>query len=151
MRNIEKHLDELYNYVEQEYQLNTAVSSVNVGWHIEHSSLVIIKIIETVSKSDPKKYKWKFNMKRSFVFFLKKFPRGKAKAPDIVVPKQIEKTDFPALLIKTKEAIKKLDQVEHNQYFLHHVFGDLNKKNTFIMLDIHTKHHLQIVKDIITA
>jgi hypothetical protein len=85
------------------------------------------------------------------VFFLKKFPRGKAKAPDIVMPKQIEKTDFPALLIKTKEAIKKLDQVDHNQFFLHPLFGDLNKKNTFIMLDIHTKHHLQIVKDIIAA
>lgn len=151
MRNIEKHLDELYNYVEQAHQVNTAVSSVNVGWHIEHSSLVIIKIIETVSKSDPNNYKWKFNLKRSFVFCLKKFPRGKAKAPDIVMPKQIEKTDFPALLIKTKEAIKKLDQVGHNQYFLHHVFGDLNKKNTFIMLDIHTKHHLAIVKDIIRA
>ena len=81
MRNIEKHLDELYNYVEQEYQLNTAVSSVNVGWHIEHSSLVIIKIVESISKSDLKKYKWKFNIKRSFVFFLEKFPRGKAKAP----------------------------------------------------------------------
>jgi hypothetical protein len=151
MRNIEKHLDELYNYVEQAHQINTAVSSVNVGWHIEHSSLVIIKIIETVSKSDPNNYKWKFNLKRSFVFYLKKFPRGKAKAPDIVMPKQIEKTDFPALLIKTKEAIKKLDQVGHNQYFLHHVFGDLNKKNTFIMLDIHTRHHLAIVKDIIRA
>lgn len=151
MRNIEKHLDELYNYVEQEHQVNTAVSSVNVGWHIEHSSLVIIKIVESISKSNPKKYKWKFNIKRSFVFFLEKFPRGKAKAPDIVMPKQIEKTDFPALLIKTKEAIKKLDQVGHNQYFLHHVFGDLNKKNTFIMLDIHTKHHLAIVKDIIRA
>lgn len=151
MRNIEKHLDEIYNYVEHEHQLNTSVSSVNVGWHIEHSSLVIIKIIETVSKSDPKKYKWKFNIKRSFVFFLEKFPRGKAKAPDIVMPKQTEKTDFSALLIKTKEAIKKLDQVDHNQYFLHHVFGDLNKKNTFIMLDIHTKHHLQIIKDIIAA
>jgi hypothetical protein len=151
MRNIEKSLDELYNYIAHIDQINTAVSVVNVGWHIEHSSLVIIKIIETVSKSDPKKYKWKFNIKRSFVFFLEKFPRGKAKAPDIVIPKQTEKTDFPALLIKTKEAIKKLDQVDHNQYFLHHVFGDLNKKNTFIMLDIHTKHHLQIIKDIIAA
>ncbi len=149
MRNIEKSLDELYNYIAHIDQLNTDVSAVNVGWHIEHSSLVIIKIIEAVSKSDPKKYKWKFNIKRSFVFFLKKFPRGKAKAPDIVMPKQTEKTDFPALLIKTKEAIKKLDEAGHNQFFLHPFFGNLNKKDTFIMLDIHTKHHLQIVKDII--
>jgi hypothetical protein len=151
MRNIEKHLDELYNYVEQEYQVNTAVSSVNVGWHIEHSSLVIIKIVESISKSDLKKYKWKFNIKRSFVFFLEKFPRGKAKAPEIVKPKENEKADFPKLLIQTKEALQKLKQTDPNQYFRHPIFGDLNKKNTFIMLDIHTRHHLAIVKDIIRA
>jgi hypothetical protein len=149
MRSFEKSLDEIYSYTAHVDQLNTTVSTVNVGWHIEHSSLVIIKIVESVVKSDPKKYKWKFNIKRSFVFFLKKFPRGKAKAPDIVMPKQLEKTDFPALLIKTKEAIKKLDEAGHNQFFLHPFFGNLNKKDTFIMLDIHTKHHLQIVKDII--
>jgi hypothetical protein len=68
MRNIEQYLDEIYTYVKHEHQLNTAVSSVNVGWHIEHTSLVIIKIIETVTKSDPKKYKWKFSLIRLIIF-----------------------------------------------------------------------------------
>ena len=149
MRNIEQYLDEIYTYVEHEHQLNTAVSSVNVGWHIEHTSLVIIKIIETVIKSDPKKYKWKFSLIRLIIFLKNKFPRGKAKAPEIVKPKQIEKTDFQQLLIQTKQALQQLKQADPNQYFLHPVFGDLNKKNTFIMLDIHTRHHLDIVKDII--
>ena len=151
MRNIEKSLDELYNYLPHIDQLNNTVSTVNVGWHIEHSSLVIIKIIETISKSDPKNYKWKFNLKRSFLFLLNKFPRGKAKAPEIVKPKQNEKVDFVQLLIQTKEALQKLKQADQNQYFLHPFFGNLNKKNTFIMLDIHTRHHLAIVKDIIRA
>ena len=149
MRNIEKHLDEIYNYVEHEHQLNKSVSSVNVGWHIEHTSLVIIKITESVSKSDPKKYKWKFSLIRLLIFFKNKFPRGKAKAPDIVKPKQIDKTNFTQLLIQTKDALQRLKQVDPNQHFRHPIFGDLDKKNTFIMLDIHTRHHLQIVKDII--
>ena len=149
MRNIEKHLDEIYKYVEQEYQLNTAVSSVNVGWHIEHTSLVIIKITESVSKSDPKKYKWKFSLIRLLIFFKNKFPRGKAKAPDIVKPNQKDKTNFTQLLIQTKDTLQRLKEADPNQYFRHPIFGDLNKKNTFIMLDIHTRHHLQIVKDII--
>ena len=149
MRNIEKHLDELYNYVEQEHQLNTTVSSVNVGWHIEHTSLVIIKITESVSKSNPQKYKWNFSLIRLLIFFINKFPRGKAKAPDIVKPNQIDKTNFTQLLIQTKDALQRLKQADPNQYFRHPIFGDLNKKNTFIMLDIHTRHHLQIVKDII--
>ena len=151
MRNIEKYLDEIYSYVNHEHQLNKAVSTVNVGWHIEHTSLVIIKIIETVTKSDPKKYKWKFSLTRLIIFLQNKFPRGKAKAPDIVKPKQIEKTNFAQLLIETKEALQRLKQADPNQYFRHPIFGDLNKKNTFIMLDIHTRHHLQIVKDILSA
>lgn len=151
MRNIEQYLDEIYTYVEHEHQLNTAVSSVNVGWHIEHTSLVIIKIIETVTKSDPKKYKWKFSLIRLIIFLKNKFPRGKAKAPEIVKPKQIEQTDFQQLLIQTKQALQQLKQADPNQYFLHPIFGDLNKKNTFIMLDIHTRHHLAIVKDILSA
>jgi hypothetical protein len=151
MRNIEKSLDELYNYIAHIDQLNTAVSTVNVGWHIEHSLLVINKIIQSVSKSDPNNYKWKFSLPRAFVFTINKFPRGKAKAPDIVKPKQQEKTDYDALFAETKQALARLKNVDKNQFFLHHVFGNLNKKNTFIMLDIHTKHHLQIIKDIIAA
>jgi hypothetical protein len=151
MRNIEKSLDGLYNYIAHIDQLNTAVSTVNVGWHIEHSLLVINKIIQSVSKSDPNNYKWKFSLPRAFVFTINKFPRGKAKAPDIVKPKQQEKTDYDALFAETKQALARLKNVDKNQFFLHHVFGNLNKKNTFIMLDIHTKHHLQIIKDIIAA
>lgn len=149
MRNIEKYLDEIYKYVEHEHHLNASVSSVNVGWHIEHTSLVIIKITESVSKSNPQKYKWKFSLIRLLIFFINKFPRGKAKAPDIVKPNQIDKTNFTQLLIQTKDALQRLKEADPNQYFRHPIFGDLNKKNTFIMLDIHTRHHLAIVKDII--
>jgi hypothetical protein len=149
MRNIEKYLDEIYKYIEHEHQLNKAVSLVNVGWHIEHTSLVIIKITESVTKSDSKKYKWKFSLIRFLIFFKNKFPRGKAKAPDIVKPNQIDRTNFSQLLIQTKDALQRLKQANHNQYFRHPIFGNLNKKSTFIMLDIHTRHHLAIVKDII--
>ena len=88
MRNLEPSLDKLYSFIPQSNQLNTSVSSVNVGWHIEHSLLVISKIIDTVVNADPNKYEWKFDLKRSFVFLLGKFPRGKANAPEIVIPKQ---------------------------------------------------------------
>jgi hypothetical protein len=151
MRNLEGPLSDLYTYIAQEEKINQSISSVNVGWHIEHSLLVIIKIIETVSKSDPNNYKWKFSLPRAFVFTINKFPRGKAKAPDIVKPKQLEKTDYDALFVQAKQALSILNNVDKNQFFLHPVFGNLNKKNTFIMLDIHTKHHLKIIREIINS
>ncbi|MFN5814184.1 MAG: hypothetical protein ACK46B_08700, partial [Bacteroidota bacterium] len=82
MRNLETPLSELYAYVADAENINETVSSVNIGWHIEHTLLVIIKIIESVIKSDPGKYKWKFNISRTIVFMLNKIPRGKGIAPD---------------------------------------------------------------------
>lgn len=149
MRNIEKVLDELFSYVAKAEKIDPAISSVNVGWHIEHSCLVINKIVAAVLKSDPSTYKWRFNMKRSMLFVLHRFPRGKAKAPEAVKPKQEAPVDFPALLEKTRSMLAQLRQAAPKQYFLHPYLGDLHKKHTYLMLDIHTRHHLKIVQDIL--
>ena len=151
MRNLEAPLSELYRFIQEAEKFNNDISSVNVGWHIEHSLLVIQKISETVLQSDPNKYKWKWNTSRWLVFTLNKFPRGKGIAPEIVKPTQTEKTDFDASFAKTRRIIDELRKTSANQYFLHPVFGNLNKKNTFIMLDIHTWHHINIIKDILHA
>lgn len=150
MRNLKPSLDKLYGFLPQANRLNASVSSVNVGWHIEHSLLVITKIIESVVNSDPDKYEWKLDLKRSFVFLFGKFPRGKAKAPEIVIPKQNEQPNYDTLFANTKAAIKNLESAKTNQYFTHPIFGKLNKHHTFVMLDIHTKHHLKIIEDIIS-
>lgn len=151
MRNIENRLVELSKFITDAEKLNTKISSVNVGWHIEHSLLVIIKIIETVTKSDTTRYRWKFNLARAILFTLNRFPRGKGIAPDVVKPNQHEKTDFDLLFAQARQSIDALKNVDSNNYFLHPVFGNLNKKNTFIMLDIHTKHHILIINDIISS
>jgi hypothetical protein len=126
MRNIEKRLEKLYSFVEDAHKVNTSVSSVNVGWHIEHSLLVIIKMISALTASDPVQYKWKFNLARAIVFTINKFPRGKGKAPDAVNPKQTEKTDFDALFTKTREKIEELKKADPN-------------------------NHIQIIKDIFSS
>lgn len=149
MRNLEQPLAELYAYITHSDKLNPGVSSVNVGWHIEHSLLVIQKISETVLKSDPASYKWTFNGMRSMLFFLNTFPRGRAKAPDIVKPQQTTPTDFDALFASVRCTLEQLKQAGDHQYFLHPIFGNLHKKHTFIMLHIHTRHHIRIIRDIL--
>ncbi len=149
MRNLEPSLEKLYAYIQDAEISNSSVSSVNIGWHIEHSLLVISRIIDSVTSSDPSKYEYKFDFKRTMVFLMGKFPRGKANAPDIVMPNQNEQVNFDALFASTRVAIKNLESVKPNQYFTHPIFGKLNKQHTFVMLDIHTKHHLKIIEDII--
>ncbi|WP_462252944.1 hypothetical protein [Ferruginibacter sp.] len=96
-------------------KINTKVSQSKVGWQIEHSLLVVIKIAEQLQNSNPKNYKAKFSVLKTIVFFTAKIPRGKAKAPKSVMPgaiqnpKQLE--DYIAL---AKQKINILNSLNEN-------------------------------------
>ena len=129
---------------------NPAVSKGNVGWHIEHSLLVINAIADAVKKSDANNYKWKFNMARTFIYAIGQIPRGKVKAPASVQPKgefNIDKVE--ADFITAHNNIAVLKGLPANQFFKHPFFGDLNVKPTVTFLELHTRHHLKIMEAII--
>ena len=150
MKNLDAILHKLANYITQHNQSNTAISEAAVGWHIEHSLLVIKQITATVAQSEPKLYKSKFNVKRFFVFLTKTIPRGKAKAPKVVIPvDEITIETLQESLKNTYQAITYLKDCEEHQYFMHPFFGQLNKKQTIKFLAIHTEHHLKIIRDIL--
>ena len=150
MKNIDAIMPELANYIADYNQSNKAISEASVGWHIEHSLLVIKQITATVAQSEPKLYKSKFNVKRFVVFLTKIIPRGKAKAPKVVIPsEEITVDSLQESLKNTYQAITYLKDCEANQYFMHPFFGQLNKKQTIKFLEIHTEHHLKIIRDIL--
>ena len=150
MKNLDAILPELANYIADYNQSNHAISEASVGWHIEHSLLVIKQVTATVAQSEPKLYKSKFNIKRFFVFLTKIIPRGKAQAPKVVIPvEEITVDSLQESLKNTHQAITYLKDCEENQYFMHPFFGQLNKKQTIKFLAIHTEHHLKIIRDIL--
>jgi hypothetical protein len=150
MKNLDAIVPELANYIADYNQFNHAISEASVGWHIEHSLLVIKQVTATVAQSEPKLYKSKFNLSRFFVFLLKTIPRGKAKAPKVVIPvDEITIETLQESLKNTYQAIAYLKDCQENQYFMHPFFGQLNKKQTIKFLAIHTKHHLKIIRDIL--
>ena len=150
MKNLDAILPELANYIADYNQSNHAISEASVGWHIEHSLLVIKQVTATVAQSEPKLYKSKFNVKRFVVFLTKTIPRGKAKAPKVVIPSEEITVDLLQESLKnTYQAITYLKDCEANQYFMHPFFGQLNKKQTIKFLEIHTQHHLKIIRDIL--
>ena len=143
-------MPELASHIADHNQSNKAISEVSVGWHIEHSLLVIKQITATVAQSEPKLYKSKFNVKRFVVFLTKTIPRGKAKAPKVVIPsEEITVDSLQESLKNTYQAIAYLKDCQENQYFMHPFFGQLNKKQTIKFLAIHTEHHLKIIRDIL--
>jgi len=129
---------------------NTQISSAKVGWHIQHSLMVINSIINGLKQSDPNTYQWKFNLNKTLIFTLGKIPRGKGKAPKVVQPKEeITQATLLESVEKANISVAELNHVQKNQYFLHPYFGHLNLKPTIKFLKIHTKHHLKIINDIL--
>jgi hypothetical protein len=150
MQKILKLLDRLALQIPNAQLQNGTVSSANIGWHIEHSCLVIIKITETLQNSDPEKFQSKFNFKKIVVFLIGKFPRGRAKAPEVVMPiENITTSHLEESIVKTKAAIMELQNCEKNNHFSHPIFGSLNTPETIKFLGVHTHHHLLIIEDIL--
>jgi len=137
-------------YLEKFHQSKTEVSSKGVDWHLDHSLKVINGVCVALEKSDPNLYQWKFNTTRMFVFLVKHFPRGKAKAPKRVLPPEIIlKEDISKQIVIAKEKLKNIVNLPSKSNFIHPYFGMLNLKQTQKFLQLHTIHHLKICKDII--
>ena len=129
---------------------NKRVSNADVGWHLQHSLLVINGIIKSLEKSNPKEYKWSFNYKKMLVLISGKIPRGVGRAPKSVQPTEVISK---ALLVQetelAKASIALLSAMHPDQHFLHPYFGKLNVKPTIKFLKIHTRHHLHIINDML--
>ncbi|MHA8088229.1 hypothetical protein [Aquirufa sp. Wall-65K1] len=170
MESLEKQIEQLEKNLAYMQVRNEQISKGSVGWHIEHSLLVIISIVSALKKSDIDTYRWVFNWKRAWVFFTQKFPRGRVKAPLIVDPSynnQIndsiqanpihvsdqesdqQLSDIQAQIAKVYQLVEEMKMIPPNAYFHHFIFGDLNLADTHYFLRIHTHHHLKIMADLI--
>ena len=142
-------LDQLATAIPQFEKTNLAISDTNIGWHIEHALMVVSGIIDTTAKSDPSNYRWSFNFKRWLVMGRKKIPRGKAKAPKSVQPKNDYTLEsLQEKLLKTRSKISELQLLSKDHYFEHPGLGNMKLQQTIRFLEIHTRHHLEIIQEI---
>jgi hypothetical protein len=150
MKKLENLIQELENEICKHEKLNTAVSSVSVGWHIEHCFLAI-NMITNALQHPRVEYKWTFNLKKILVLdIFNFFPRGKAKAPKTVQPQNKITVDSIKLQLEmARKSIKILDSLPLDLFLEHPYFGHLKVNQTKKFLTTHTKHHLLIIKDIL--
>jgi hypothetical protein len=151
MRPLEKLCKELESQLENHSTLNSAVSSASVGWHLQHSLMVMNGVLGTLERSNPADYKWGFNKVRLYIFTLGRIPRGKGRAPQVVNPQtEFNVNDAMILIQKSEKKISRIDLLEDTHNFNHPVFGMLNKKRSLRFVEMHTQHHLSIIADILT-
>jgi hypothetical protein len=149
MSNLKTLVNQLESHIVDFEKTNVAISQSSVGWHIDHSLMVINGIIVQLKKSNPEQYKWRLNWNRIFIQSINKIPRGKAKAPKVVQPLEPSTADLLISKLEiAKNSLLDLETLNANSYFTHPYFGDLNLKKTIWFLNLHTNHHLKIIKDI---
>jgi hypothetical protein len=152
MQNLQNLILQLESKIPFHKKTNPSVTNATVGWQIEHSLKTIYQITLAVKNSNPQEYQWKFNKSKLFISILGFIPRGKAKAPKVVLPDEnISEESLLLSLQKVKSALQEWDSFDKNAYFPHPFFGNLNKKSTEWFLILHTNHHLKIVNDICKA
>lgn len=148
MQPLTKQIFELERVIPALKTLNQAVSQVPVGWHIDHALLVISAIVARLKTSDPSTYRWRFNPTRLVVMATGRFPRGRAKSPEAVMPDVYDAASLSARLQAVREDMQQLNTIHPGHYFEHPYFGQLQLKAARKFLVIHTNHHLRIIRDI---
>ena len=133
-------------------RVNPSVSKTSVGWHIDHSLLVIAKIISSLQHSDPKEYKWSFSLSKLLVYTTNRIPRGRGKAPHAVQPaNEITVSSLKLHIEEAKGKVRALSTLQADHHFKHPYFGDLNLKPAIKFLNLHTRHHLHIIEDMLSS
>lgn len=144
------YLNEMNSLIANHETVKQSVSKSSVGWHLDHNLKVINNVIKALQESDPDNYKNNFSFFGKLFFSINFFPRGKAKAPKYVRPPEvISKSDIISQLNLAKQNMESISHLDKNAYFKHPLFGNINTKRVNRFLEIHTNHHLKIVRDIL--
>jgi hypothetical protein len=142
-------LKQMENYINVYQKINATISNESIGWHIVHSCQVINTITNAIIHSDPSKAKPKFSFLYHVIMLTNHIPRGKVKAPNIVIPKNtITSAEIVEEIELAKANLQTLASAQKDKYFTHPIFGDLDVPKTLKFFTVHTNHHLKIIQDI---
>ncbi len=143
-------ISSIEEHIEDRDKKNTTVSKVDIAWQLDHMLKTINRITDALEASDPNAYDQSINAMRIMSLTAGYIPRGRAQSPSIVRPPEVIDTEsIFAQIDEAKRNIEKLKQLDENSNFDHPVFGQLDKSQSIRFIEVHTNHHLKIVRDIL--
>lgn len=143
-------LNEMKQYISEKDAIDHAVSSVPIDWHLSHSLKVINNIINSLESSNPEDFKKEFSFWRVLIFLTRKIPRGSGRSPKVVLPPDtITAEDLKEEWIRAKQNVSLLNSFPQKAHFKHPYFKHLDRNQTKKFLEIHTEHHLKIIREIL--
>ena len=150
MKKIYHRLQQLKDFISFSDVINTSVSNASVGWHIQHSLMVINEVSNALLHCNLPAYKSKHSFAKTYVLLFGIIPRGKINSPSAVRPAgDITKETLLANANDTSALLASLTPLSPSAYFTHPMFGHIKLRRGLRFLSIHTRHHLKIITDIL--
>ncbi len=149
---LESLVDDVATYIPGYTFSNDQISKADIGWHIEHILLTINGVISSLAQSNPANFSSQFSLLKNIVLLTNRIPRGKGRVPKVVKPQVAYTEDsLEQHIMATKEKISQLELISEDHFFEHPYFGNMKKRPTVHFLEIHTKHHINIIREIVAA
>jgi len=142
-------LDALSGWVEQRDRLHAPTSMWTIGQQIEHCCLVIGGVHEALRRSEPPAPPAKITIVRRAVWWTGRIPHGRANAPKSVQPAAVpDRTHLEAAIERARGQVDSIRNLAQDAWFRHFMFDVLRRDEALRFLQIHTNHHLRIMKQI---
>ncbi len=142
-------LRELQAQIPHHALLAPRVSASAIGWHIEHVALTVDVFLKGLGRTDQGPYHPRPDPRKLLALWIGWIPRGAVQSPASVRPSA--PPDEQALLEhveRTESALGHLPSIPAEAWVKHPVLGPLRRDAVARFIDVHTRHHLKIVRDI---
>jgi hypothetical protein len=145
-----RHTIDAMRYIDSVECRNESLSHWAVGQHIHHILIVANGIIQNLQDSKIGSGKERLSLVKFLSLTFSYIPRGKAKSPERVMPSD----NITQEIVREAYAVfeKKMPIVNtlpRDSWFNHPVFGDLRRDNALRFIEVHSKHHIKIIRDIL--
>ena len=123
-----------------------------MGMQIEHCLLGTMGICSALVNSKPYTGKIKKGFWRRLVFLTGIIPRGRAKCPKAVIPTdQATEPGLRELLAEAGLSAQKAAESNCDCWWKHFALGVMKRDEALKFVEIHNKHHLKIISDILSS
>jgi hypothetical protein len=145
-------LEQLRAAVAQAGARAATVSAWSVGMHVHHCCRATLGICKALAKSTPPSPRARFSPRVALMFLFGRIPRGRAEAPESARPADdVTPDELRALLDQAGEGIAAARALDPGAWFEHFALGVLARDRALRFVEIHHRHHLRIVAEILAA
>ena len=111
--------------------------------------MVLERSLTALPSSVIEDFKPKSSFRKTIILFTKKIPRGVAKAPKGTRPvlEDITNEHLQSRISNVRKLLEAIPSLSSHHFFPHPFFGDLKLKQAIRFLEIHTNHHLKIMRE----